>query len=160
MKLYIICSRIQRVNLHARPSIIQVGVPPVVIRCVHWTIQRWVLQTCINPQSPTIVMTTKHNHSSVTCGVYRCEALWTDWQRDRPEVNTLNINLNGPTTHILELHSTIQICDWTGFDKMNKRKNKHDRPTYWKEEDNYSNFVKKNPWKQHTNIYSGHLFTK
>ena len=27
MKLYIICSRMQRVNLHARPSIIQVGCP-------------------------------------------------------------------------------------------------------------------------------------
>ena len=27
VKLYIICSRMQRVNLHARPSIIQVGHP-------------------------------------------------------------------------------------------------------------------------------------
>ena len=31
------------------------GVPPV-IRCVHWTMQRGVLQTWITPQSPAIVM--------------------------------------------------------------------------------------------------------
>ena len=32
------------------------GVPPVVIRCVHWTMQRGVLQTWITIQSPVIVM--------------------------------------------------------------------------------------------------------
>ena len=41
VKSYIICPRMQRVNLHDRPSIIQVGVPPV-IRCVHWTMQSGV----------------------------------------------------------------------------------------------------------------------
>ena len=42
VKLHIICSRMQRGNLHARPYFIQVGVPPVVIRYVHWTIQTGV----------------------------------------------------------------------------------------------------------------------
>ena len=32
------------------------GVPPVVIRCVDWTMQREVLQTWITPQRPTILM--------------------------------------------------------------------------------------------------------
>ena len=32
------------------------GVPPVVIRCVHWTMQMWVLQTWIKAQSLPIVM--------------------------------------------------------------------------------------------------------
>ena len=48
-------SRMQRVNLNVRPSIIR-GVPPVVIRCVYWTMQRGVLQTWITPQSPAIEM--------------------------------------------------------------------------------------------------------
>ena len=48
VKLYIICSRMQRVSLHASP--------PVVIRGVHWTMQRGVLQTWITHQSPAIVM--------------------------------------------------------------------------------------------------------
>ena len=32
------------------------GVPPVVIRCVHWTMQMWVLQTWIIAQGVAIVM--------------------------------------------------------------------------------------------------------
>ena len=32
------------------------GVPPVVIRCVHWTMQMWVLQTWIKAQGLDIVM--------------------------------------------------------------------------------------------------------
>ena len=32
------------------------GVPPVVIRCVHWTMQMWVLQTWIKAQGLAIVM--------------------------------------------------------------------------------------------------------
>ena len=32
------------------------GVPPVVIRCVHWTMQMWVLQTWIIAQGSVVVM--------------------------------------------------------------------------------------------------------
>ena len=32
------------------------GVPPVFIRCVHWTMQMWVLQTWVTAQGPAIVM--------------------------------------------------------------------------------------------------------
>ena len=38
------------------PLIYRWGVPPVVIKCVHWTIQRGVLQTWITAQGPVIVM--------------------------------------------------------------------------------------------------------
>ena len=38
------------------PLLYRWGVPPVVIRCVHWTMQRGVLQTWITLQSPVVVM--------------------------------------------------------------------------------------------------------
>ena len=38
------------------PLLYRWGVPPDVIRCVHWTMQMWVLQTSITAQSPAIVM--------------------------------------------------------------------------------------------------------
>ena len=38
------------------PLLYRWGVPPVVIRCVHWTMQMWVLQTWIIAQGPAIVM--------------------------------------------------------------------------------------------------------
>ena len=38
------------------PLLYRWGVPPVVIRCVQWTMQRGVPQTCINIQGPVIVM--------------------------------------------------------------------------------------------------------
>ena len=38
------------------PLLYRWGVPPVVIRCVHWTMQRGVLQICITSQNPVIVM--------------------------------------------------------------------------------------------------------
>ena len=38
------------------PLLYRWGVPPVVIRCVHWTMQMWVLQTWITAQGPAIVM--------------------------------------------------------------------------------------------------------
>ena len=38
------------------PLLYRWSVPPVVIRCVHWTMQRGVLQTWINIHSPAIVM--------------------------------------------------------------------------------------------------------
>ena len=53
VKLHIIFSRMQRVNQHARPSIIQVGCPTY---CVHWTMQMGVLQTWIKAQDIVIVM--------------------------------------------------------------------------------------------------------
>ena len=54
VKLHIIFSWMQRVNQHARPFIIQVS--PVVVRSVHWTMQKWVLQTWITAQGIAIVM--------------------------------------------------------------------------------------------------------
>ena len=38
------------------PLLYRWGVPPVVIRCVHRTMRRGVVQTWITPQSPTVVM--------------------------------------------------------------------------------------------------------
>ena len=38
------------------PLLYRWGVPPVVIRCVHWTMQMWVLQTWIKAQDIVIVM--------------------------------------------------------------------------------------------------------
>ena len=38
------------------PLLYRWGVPPVVIRCVHWTMQMWVLQTWIKAQGIAIVM--------------------------------------------------------------------------------------------------------
>ena len=38
------------------PLLYRWAVPPVVIRCVHWTMQMWVLQTWIIAQGSAIVM--------------------------------------------------------------------------------------------------------
>ena len=38
------------------PLLYRWGVPPVVIRCVHWTMQMWVLQTWITALGLAIVM--------------------------------------------------------------------------------------------------------
>ena len=38
------------------PLLFRWDAPPVVIRCVHWTMQKGVMQTWIIPQSPAIVM--------------------------------------------------------------------------------------------------------
>ena len=38
------------------PLLYRWGVPPVVIRCVHWTMQMWVLQAWIKAQGIAIVM--------------------------------------------------------------------------------------------------------
>ena len=40
------------------PLLYMWGVPPVVIRCVHWTMQMGVLQTWITTQSTAMVMVT------------------------------------------------------------------------------------------------------
>ena len=56
VKLHIIFSRMQRVNQHARPSIIQVGCPTCCYQGVHRTMQMWVLQTWIKAQGIAIVM--------------------------------------------------------------------------------------------------------
>ena len=56
VKLYIICSRVQRVNLHARPSIIQVGCPTCCYQVCALDHERGVLQTRITIQRPVVVM--------------------------------------------------------------------------------------------------------
>ena len=56
VKLYIICSRMQRVNLHARPSIIQVGCPTCCYQVCALDHERGVLQTWFIIQSPVVVM--------------------------------------------------------------------------------------------------------
>ena len=56
VKLYIICSRMQRVNLHARPSIIQVGCPTCCYQVCALDHDRGVLQTWFIIQSPVVVM--------------------------------------------------------------------------------------------------------
>ena len=58
LKLHIICSRMQRVNLHARPSIIQVGCPICCYQVCALDHVKGVLQTWIIPQSPAIIMRT------------------------------------------------------------------------------------------------------
>ena len=44
------------------PLLYRWGVPPVVIRCVHWTMQMWVLQTWIKALGLYIVMFASHFH--------------------------------------------------------------------------------------------------
>ena len=56
VKLYIICSRMQRVNLHVRPSIIQVGCPTCCYQVCALDHERGVLQTWITIQSPVVIM--------------------------------------------------------------------------------------------------------
>ena len=47
------------------PLLYRWGVPPVVIRCVHWTMQSGVLQTCIKALGLANVMYTQYwTHSS------------------------------------------------------------------------------------------------
>ena len=68
VKLYIICSRMQRVNLHARPSIIQVGCPTCCYQVCALDHEREVLQTWITIQSPVVVMITgKHQRKRHRC---------------------------------------------------------------------------------------------
>ena len=57
VKLCIICSRMQRVNLHARPSIIQVGCPTCCYQVCALDHERGVLQTWITIHSTVVVMT-------------------------------------------------------------------------------------------------------
>ena len=57
VKLHIIFSRMQRViTSMLAPLLYRWGVPPVVIRCVHWTMQMWVLQAWIIAQGLAIVV--------------------------------------------------------------------------------------------------------
>ena len=56
VKLYIICSRMQRVDLHARPSIIQVGCPTCCYQVCALDHERGVLQTWITIQRTVVVM--------------------------------------------------------------------------------------------------------
>ena len=58
LKLHIICSRMQKVNLHARPSIIQMGCPICCYQVCALDHVKGVLQTWIIPQSPAIIMRT------------------------------------------------------------------------------------------------------
>ena len=43
------------------PLLYRWGVPPVLIRCVHWTMQMWVLQTWIIAQGLATVMLSSQN---------------------------------------------------------------------------------------------------
>ena len=49
------------------PLLYRWSVPPVVIRCVHWTMQMWVLQTWIKAQGLAILMDVRKHY----------DALWT-----------------------------------------------------------------------------------
>ena len=54
---YISCSpECKELTCMLDPLLYRWGIPPVVIRCVHLTMRRGVLQTWITAQSPTIVM--------------------------------------------------------------------------------------------------------
>ena len=46
----------KELNSMLDPLLYRWGVPPVVIRCVHWTMQMWVLQTWIKAQGLAFVM--------------------------------------------------------------------------------------------------------
>ena len=49
------------------PLLYRWGVPPVVIRCVHWTMQMWVLQTWIKALGLYIVMNCERDSNSWFC---------------------------------------------------------------------------------------------
>ena len=69
LKLYIICSRMQRVNLHARPSNIQVGCTTCCYHVCAPDHAKGVQQTWITALGPAIVM---GNPSQ------RCDVCFTD----------------------------------------------------------------------------------
>ena len=46
------------------PLLYRWAVPPVVISCVHWTMQRGVQQTWITAQGPAIVMKKKQEEAA------------------------------------------------------------------------------------------------
>ena len=56
VKLHMICSRMQRVNLHSRPFIIQVGCTTCCFQVCALDHAKGLLQTWITSQSPAIVM--------------------------------------------------------------------------------------------------------
>ena len=57
--IYILFSpECKELNSMLDPLLYRWGVPPVVIRCVHWTMQMWVLQTWIKALGLAIVMCT------------------------------------------------------------------------------------------------------
>ena len=52
------------------PLLYRWGVPPVVIRCVHWTMQMWVLETWIKALGLYIVMFPDVNYTCCVIDVY------------------------------------------------------------------------------------------
>ena len=67
------------------------GVPPAVIRCVHWIMQREVLQTWITPQSPAIVMTGTPCRAWGSLGLYTSEQHWSDMLHYNETDNLLTV---------------------------------------------------------------------
>ena len=66
------------------PLLYRWGVPPVVIRCVHWTMQMWVLQTWIKALGLYIVMLQwRHNERDGISNHRRLHCLLNCWFRRR-----------------------------------------------------------------------------
>ena len=64
------------------PLLYRWGVPPVVIRCVHWTMQMWVLQTSITAQGPAIVMIPSTTEAfSISATIKDVPAAWPHFIR-------------------------------------------------------------------------------
>ena len=59
------------------PLLCRWSVPPVVIRCVHWTMQREVLQTWITTQSPAIVIGFNHGVLGLAENPARGTGFWS-----------------------------------------------------------------------------------
>ena len=112
------------------PLLYRWGVPPVVIRCVHWTMQMGLLLTWIMAQSTAIVMPQQISDASVVTGV----SLVTDDTRGAA-VYSLELGLvllevwvpdgwaiirSGPDQG--KIRSGLSVsgtsCQWTWNDKM------------------------------------------
>ena len=66
------------------PLLYRWGVPPVVIRCVHWTMQMWVLQTWIKALGLAIVKVyTPTSNPQFATGVCYWLTTWWSWQQFR-----------------------------------------------------------------------------
>ena len=77
------------------------GVPPVVIRCVHWTMQMWVLQTWIKAQGLAIVMFTR---------------LEDGWRMEGARGETVNDGTSVGGGRGTEMEGVVdRECHWKGF---------------------------------------------
>ena len=112
VKIYIICSRMERVNLHARPSIIQVGCPIYCYQLCALDHAKGVMQTWITAQSLAILM------SSVNIG--KCYGLLPDSTKPLPKamLSTHHIHVTGNDIQDICEADWMILQEWLCCDQL------------------------------------------